>query len=209
VGDTAVEIKFSPEKKAVPWDQTSNGVIGKNLAEAKKSADMALFVFAEPHLANILETVSDRGAEVKALIDPGFAYREYSAALDMWGYVSTQDCKEGNKRPWHNPIKTVGVPNLPKGDLLHHKFGVIDASTVIAGSHNWSNTANYTNDETLVVIHSPVVGAHYQREFDRLYDDARLGAPAKIKETASTTCPRYSGKSRKSRNRNHPEEPQE
>ncbi len=200
VGNTLVEVKFSPDQKNIAWDQTTNGLIGKNLAEAKKSVDMALFVFAEPHLSNILETASDRGVEVKALIDKGFAYRDYSAALDMWGYVSTQDCKQGNKRPWLKPIKTVGVPNLPKGDLLHHKFGLIDADIVITGSHNWSNTANYTNDETLIVIHSQIVGAHYQREFNQLFDNSTLGAPKKIQLQASTTCPSQPiSKSRKAR----------
>jgi phosphatidylserine/phosphatidylglycerophosphate/cardiolipin synthase-like enzyme len=151
---------------------------------------MALFVFAEPKLSNLLEQKHDRGVEVKVLIDPGFAYRDYSAALYMWGYISTQDCREGgNSRPWAKPISTVGVPNLIKGDLLHHKFGVVDSSMVITGSHNWSNTANRINDETLLVIRNPVIGAHYQREFDRLFDDARLGITEKVKLKAKTTCP--------------------
>jgi phosphatidylserine/phosphatidylglycerophosphate/cardiolipin synthase-like enzyme len=190
IGDTKVEIKFSPDSKQIDWESTSNGLIGKSLNTAQKSADMALFVFAEPKLSNLLEEKSDRGVEVKVLIDPGFAYRDYSAALDMWGYVSTQDCREGgNNRPWAKPITTVGVPNLIKGDLLHHKFGVADSSIIITGSHNWSNTANRVNDETLLVIRNPTVGAHYQREFDRLFDDARLGITEKVKLKAKTTCP--------------------
>ena len=46
----------------------------------------------------------------------------------------------------------MGVPILPKGDLLHDKFAVIDNKTVITGSHNWSEAANHGNDETLIVI---------------------------------------------------------
>ncbi len=189
VGDTQVEVKFSPDLKKIDWNDSSNGLIGRSLDKAKTTADMALFVFAEPKLGNILETKHDQNVEVKVLIDPGFAYRDYSAALDMWGYVSTQDCRDGNSRPWAKPITTVGVPNLVKGDLLHHKFGIVDSSLVITGSHNWSNTANRTNDETLMVINNPLVGAHFQREFDRLFDDARFGATEKVKLKAQTTCP--------------------
>ena len=189
VGDTQVELKFSPDRTAIDWQNTSNGLIGENLQKAQKSAHAALFVFAEPNLGNILEEVNNRGADVKVLIDPSFAYRDYSAALDMWGYVSTQDCRTGNARPWAKPSNSVGIPNLVRGDLLHHKFALVDAKIVITGSHNWSNNANRTNDEAVLVINSPVVGAHFQREFDRLFDDARLGATQRVKASAKTLCP--------------------
>ena len=39
--------------------------------------------------------------------------------------------------------------------LIHHKFAVIDNKTVITCSFNWSPSAAHTNDETLLVIHSP------------------------------------------------------
>jgi phosphatidylserine/phosphatidylglycerophosphate/cardiolipin synthase-like enzyme len=207
VGDVLVDVKFSPDSSQIEWKDTSNGVIGKSLNQAQKSANMALFVFAEPELSNLLETKHNQNVEVKVLIDPSFAYRDYSAALDMWGYVSTQDCRSGNSRPWAKPISTVGVPNLVKGDLLHHKFGVADSSVVITGSHNWSNTANRTNDETLLVIYSPIVGAHYQREFDRLFDDAQLGITEKIKLKAKTTCPQKTATTKKRRVRKNAKSP--
>jgi phosphatidylserine/phosphatidylglycerophosphate/cardiolipin synthase-like enzyme len=207
VGDVLVDVKFSPDSSEVEWKDTSNGVIGNSLNQAQKSADMALFVFAEPELSNLLETKHNQNVEVQVLIDPSFAYRDYSAALDMWGYVSTQDCRIGNSRPWAKPISTVGVPNLVKGDLLHHKFGVADSSVVITGSHNWSNSANRTNDETLLVIHSPIVGAHYQREFDRLFDDAQLGITEKVKLKAKTTCPQKLATTKKRRVRKNAKPP--
>jgi phosphatidylserine/phosphatidylglycerophosphate/cardiolipin synthase-like enzyme len=187
--DAQVRLKFSPDKPRVDWEQTSNGVIGTALASAEKSVDLALFVFAEPRLGNILNSRNQQQVKIRALIDPGFAYREYATTLDMWGYVSTQDCKIGNAKPWATPIKTVGIPSLPKGDILHHKFGLVDRNTAIAGSHNWSNTANFNNDETLMVIQNPTVAAHYLREFERLYDGAILGPNQKIRDRAQTVCP--------------------
>jgi len=71
---------------------------------------------------------------------------------------------------------------LPKGDLLHHKFAVIDGQTVITGSHNWSTAANKNNDETLLVIQNPKVAAHFEREFARLYQNAQLGIPPSLQE---------------------------
>jgi competence ComEA-like helix-hairpin-helix protein len=131
--------------------------------------------------------------QIRALIEPQFAYRSYSEALDMMGVALSNKCKyEIDNHPWSNPITTVGVPVLPKGDLLHHKFGVIDSQTVITGSHNWSNAANNGNDETLVVIENPIVAAHYVREFARLYTKVKPGLPLAIQEKIKlekTRCP--------------------
>jgi phosphatidylserine/phosphatidylglycerophosphate/cardiolipin synthase-like enzyme len=52
---------------------------------------------------------------------------------------------------------------------------VIDNKTVITGSFNWSPAAAHTNDETLLVIHSPKLAAHFTREMNRLWDTAELG----------------------------------
>ena len=46
---------------------------------------------------------------------------------------------------------------------------------VITRSFNWSPAAAHTNDETLLVIHSPQLRKHFTREMDRLWDTAKLG----------------------------------
>ncbi|WP_333414468.1 phospholipase D-like domain-containing protein [Microcoleus sp. w2-18aC4] len=35
----------------------------------------------------------------------------------------------------------------------------------MTGSHNWSEAANRANDETLLVVESATVGAHFEQEF--------------------------------------------
>lgn len=183
IGTTTVEVQFSPTRSSISWEQSSNGLIGKTLSTAKKTVDMALFVFSEQKLVNLLEPVHQNGVDVRALIEPGFAYRSYSEALDMLGIALAEDCKpEAGNRPWQNPITTVGVPRLPPGDLLHNKFGIVDQETVITGSHNWTDAANTGNDETVLVVHSPIVAAHYEREFERLYTNAILGIPPAIQK---------------------------
>lgn len=183
VGATTVEVQFSPTARSHPWEQSGNGLIGRTLSHATRSIQMALFVFSDQQLVNLLEGVSQKGTKIKALIEPGFAYRPYSEALDMLGVSLTDDCKlEANNRPWQQAIATVGIPRMPPGDLLHHKFGIVDQQTIVTGSHNWTDAANIGNDETILVIHNPTVTAHYQREFDRLYTNAILGVPPAIQK---------------------------
>lgn len=193
VGNIAIDVQFSPSSATIPWSQSTNGLIGKTLETSTRSVDLALFVFSEQRLANILESEHESGVQIRALIDPDFIYRPYSEALDMMGVSLANNCKlEANNHPWQNAIATVGVPQLFKGDLLHHKFAVIDKQTVITGSHNWSQAANNGNDEALLVIHSPVIAAHYQQEFERLYINAQLGLPDSLQQKiqkAQKQCP--------------------
>ncbi len=164
-------LQFSPTSTRQPWNSSVNGLIARTLAQSSQQIDLALFVFSEQPIANQLEIQSAAGSNLRVLVDAGFIYRSYSEALDLLGKtLPDQRCQiEADNRPWVRPIESVRSPQLDPGDKLHHKFAVIDETTVIVGSQNWSHAANTANDETLLVIHNPTVAAHFSREFERLY----------------------------------------
>jgi len=181
-----VTVQFSPTSPSQPWQISVNGLIGRALSASQRQVNLALFVFSDQNLGSALETQHQKGVQVRALIDPGFAFRYYSEALDMMGVaLPDAQCRieKGNKT-WGRAIATVGVPTLPEGDLLHHKFAVIDQQRVITGSQNWSAAANHNNDENLLVIDNATVAAHFQREFERLYATAELGIPSWLQQKA-------------------------
>ena len=177
---TAVTLQFSPVSgDRYSWDQSVNGLINQTLEQAETSIDMALFVFSDQRLSHTLYQKSQQRLMLRALIDSGFIYRSYSEALDMMGVeLLNQRCKyDEDNRPWPTALKTVGTPQLADGDRLHHKFAVIDQAIVITGTQNWSDSANYRNDETAIIISSDVVSAHFLREFERLYEVVSFGVP--------------------------------
>jgi phosphatidylserine/phosphatidylglycerophosphate/cardiolipin synthase-like enzyme len=181
VGKVTIAVQFSPSSGKIPWKDTTNGLIANVLEQATQSIDLALFVFSEQDLVNAIAPNHQQGLSIRALIEPSFAYRSYSEGLDMLGVSLSNSCKsESINRPWQSPIKTVGVPQLPPGDMLHHKFGIVDRHTVITGSHNWTPAANRGNDETLIVIRDSTVAAQFHQEFERLYSAAILGIPPAI-----------------------------
>jgi len=183
IGDSRVEVHFSPLSETQPWIRSSNGFISQQLADAATTVNLALFVFTDQKIVDTLAQVHQKGATVQGLIDSGFAYRYYSEGLDMLGVALLRNCQEeANNQPWLSPISTVGVPELAEGDKLHHKFAVIDQKTVITGSHNWSASANHQNDEFVLVIQNPTIAAHYEREFKQLYDRAVLGIPQWVQQ---------------------------
>ncbi|MGF1496193.1 MAG: phosphatidylserine/phosphatidylglycerophosphate/cardiolipin synthase family protein [Elainellaceae cyanobacterium] len=180
-----VTVQFSPTSASrLTWEESSNGLISQTLDTATQSIDLALFVFSDQALSTRLQAPHQRGVQLRALIDPGFAYRNYSEALDLMGVeLGDRQCRYGkNNDPWETPLTSVGSPQLPDGDVLHHKFGVIDDRIVITGSQNWSEAANHHNDEVVLVIDNATVAAHFEREFERLYRNTELGIPPWLQE---------------------------
>ncbi len=175
VGKTKVQVLFAPHSKRNP--NHGLNVLEGQLANAEQSIDLALFVFSAQQLANVLRERAEAGVKIRVIADPGFASRPFSEVLDLLGVgLPDQNCKlEQDNQPFPKPLRGVGTPRLARGDKLHHKFAVIDNKKVITGSFNWSPSAAHTNDETLLVIHSPQLAKHFTREMDRLWDTAELG----------------------------------
>ncbi len=204
VGDSKLKLHFSPIVVKKPWTDSSNSLIADTADQAKTSLDLALFVSSDRQLSDRLSALPPRNVTVRGLFEPRFFTRHYSTSLDMLGIPIDSPCRQSSGRssrqpdglsdrkssrkssrkpkltsskPWPTTAASVGVPKLKPGDLLHHKFAIIDRATVIIGSHNWTTAGNTKNDETLMVIENKTIAAHYQREFDRLSKDAVLGLP--------------------------------
>ena len=175
VGETPVDLLFAPHRRS----DTNHGLnlISNALAAAEHRVDMALFVFSAQAITDVIAGLQAKGVQLRLLADPGFASRPFSEVLDLLGVsISDRHCKlEAGNQPLQHAAEGVGSPRLARGDKLHHKFAVIDNRTVITGSFNWSPSAAHQNDEVLIVIHSPLVAAHFTREMDRLWKGAELG----------------------------------
>jgi phosphatidylserine/phosphatidylglycerophosphate/cardiolipin synthase-like enzyme len=175
VGKTPVTVLFAPHRR-----RNGNGglsLIANTLATAERRVDLALFVLSAQPLTGVIAELQQRGVTLRLLADPGFASRPFSEVLDLLGVaLADRHCKhEAGNQPLQQPSEGVGIPRLPGGDKLHHKFAVIDNRTVITGSFNWSPSAAHQNDEVLLVIESPLLAAHFTREMDRLWRGAELG----------------------------------
>ncbi|GAB4543387.1 MAG: DUF655 domain-containing protein [Pleurocapsa sp.] len=181
--NTEVTVNFSPTSPTQDWNSSSNGLIGRAIADATSSIDLALFVFSEQKLADILQKKYQQGINIQAVFDPEFAFLYYSEALDMLGVTLSNRCRsESDNNPWLKPVNTVGTPQLIRGDKLHHKFTLIDNKKIITGSQNWSTAANHTNDETVLIIDNFTVASHFKQEFEHLYNSSNKGIPEFVSE---------------------------
>ena len=79
VGDIRVDVLFSPH----PRKDRNHGLnlLAEQLKAAKKSLDMALFVFSAQQLTNVLREKIEQDVEIRLVADPGFASRPFSCLL--------------------------------------------------------------------------------------------------------------------------------
>lgn len=176
-----LNIQFSPTSQKMGYDHSSGGLISRTLGLAKKSVDAALFVFSDQNLSKVLgeKFMFSPDLNIRALVENRFAFNWYSELLDMLGVEMLNDkceAQEGNQ-PWAKPIYEGGTPGLASGDMLHHKFAVVDSYYTIFGSHNWTDSANEANDEALMVLESFESGQAFSNEFARQHSKAHYGVP--------------------------------
>lgn len=184
VRGTKLTFQFSPTSQRYHWAESGNGLIASYLDKATKSIKAALFVYSDQKLSDVLEKRHKAGVDLGFLVEQKFAFRDYSELLDMAGVkmLSHKCTYEADNNPWKSSVAEIGIPTLDKGDVLHHKFGVVDNKTTIVGSQNWSDAANYTNDETVMIIEASGISAQYTQEYERLRSRSRIGVPATLKK---------------------------
>ena len=180
VAQTPVEVLFAPHRRS----DANQGLLwlDSQLARVRRRLDLALFVFSAQNLTDRLSALHAKGVQLRLLADPGFANRSFSEVLDLLAItLPDHRCRiEAGNRPWSSPLEGVGIPQLAGGDKLHHKIAVLDGRWVISGSFNWSPSAAFVNDETLLLIDSKPLARHFEHEIDRLWRGADLGVNRRL-----------------------------
>ncbi len=158
VGNTWMEIYFSPS------DQTTFQ-IDKQLRRAQNDISCALLLITRNELANALLQMHQRGIQVRGLVnninDNGSDFGFLQAnGVNFWQY--------------------------DEGDILHHKYAIIDAISdlgspvVITGSHNWTTAAEEVNDENTLIIHDATIANIFLQEFQARWCEVRPGSTCRL-----------------------------
>jgi phosphatidylserine/phosphatidylglycerophosphate/cardiolipin synthase-like enzyme len=103
----------------------------------------------------------------------GAAVRERAAAgVDVQGIFELRGSETEFSQM--RPLFCGGIPVRQDSNpgTFHHKVIVIDGQTVITGSLNFSDNANDSNDENVVVVTNPTIAALYLNEFERRWPEA-------------------------------------
>ena len=102
----------------------------------------------------------------------------YQAGVNIQGVIEDRGASNGALVP----LLCAKVPVKVDGNkyTMHHKVIVIDESTVITGSFNFTKSADQENDDNVLVIHSADLARQYLQEYDRIWSLAKDPDPTKI-----------------------------
>lgn len=59
----------------------------------------------------------------------------------------------------------------PDGELMHHKFVIIDGKILITGSTNWTMSAFFGNYDNILVTDQLSLVMQFELEFEKLWED--------------------------------------
>jgi len=133
VNGVTVKVLFAP-------DHTPELELMKQVMKATQKVRFAIFTFAgSSGIDDALIMAKRAGFDVQGALDPGQASQKWAATKWL-----------------HEAGVGVFLPKrVPGFGKLHHKLMVVDESTTVAGSFNYTAPANDYNDENLFVIGTP------------------------------------------------------
>ena len=130
-------------------------VIQKELFAAKHSIKICVAWFTNDLLFQPLLLKLDAGVEVTIMTNKDEINFADTNDVDFDEFIQRGGCIYWNERG-------------DKSRLLHHKFCIIDDSVVISGSYNWTNGAEYNDEDITVYFDEPETTKHYSDIFDKL-----------------------------------------
>jgi len=122
------------------------------IQNAKRQVRFMAFSFTHDALGQAVLDRANAGVDVRGIFEKRGSETEYSElpALFCAGMAMRQD---GNPR------------------TFHHKVFIIDEQTVATGSFNFSDNADESNDENVIIITDPALAAQYLQEFERRWPE--------------------------------------
>ena len=151
IGGVKIQSYFSPS------DATTYHM-GQTLGKAQQSINGCIMTFTRRELADTVISVKNRGEKTRLVL--------------------SNNTDTGTQYFY---LQSNGIDIRLKGfttGLLHHKYAIVDAEPfgytpyVITGSHNWSSSAENSNDENTLIIQDDQVANFYLQEFAARYYEA-------------------------------------
>ncbi|MCA9975265.1 MAG: hypothetical protein KC413_05925, partial [Anaerolineales bacterium] len=145
----SVENYFGSEKEIAP-------IIARAVARSQSEILFLAFSYTDDQVGEAMLGRAEAGVTVRGVFettgsDTSYSYYPVMNALNMTNLA----------------VRTDGNPRI-----MHHKVIIIDRSTVIFGSFNFSDSANSRNDENIVIVHDPTFTSYFIEEFETVWEEA-------------------------------------
>ncbi len=141
VSGIQIQTFFSPGGNAMP-------TVHEELRRATKNIRFMAFSMTDKEILKIMLEKKAAGVKVEGIFDECLI-PQYSIYWDL---------------------KKAGVMTAGDGNqaLMHHKVMIIDDTTVVTGSYNFSKSAQTKNQENMLIVKSPLIAKQYVDEYIRI-----------------------------------------
>ncbi len=130
-----VEVYFSPKGGCTE-------AVVRELNAAKQTVFVQAYSFTSREISAALDRAKDRGVVVHVILDKSNIKENTNADADI--------ARHG-----------ISVLVDAKHSIAHNKVMIIDSHVVITGSFNFTEQAEHSNAENLLVIHDPALAERY------------------------------------------------
>lgn len=142
--NTTISIYFAPMDKDFMQD------VIQIINTSSKFIYVPIFFLTDKNISQSLINAKERGVDVKIILDAAAAMSKYSK---------------------HQILRIAGIPlKIENWSGKMHMKCLITERYVVTGSLNWTNRAQYFNDENSLIIESPEIAEAYKRNFLKLYN---------------------------------------
>ena len=117
---------------------------------ARQTLDISVFTIADDRLCAAICAAHVRGVSVRIITDND---KSSDMGSDIEHMIAQGIAVRMDREPHH----------------MHHKFALVDGSTLVNGSFNWTRSASERNQENILVTNEPGLVSAYQREFEDLW----------------------------------------
>jgi len=126
------------------------------LDAATRTVDLAMFSFTDDQLGDAVIRAHQRGVTVRVIRD------------------GAQSAGSGDE---NDQLRAAGIEVIVENlrGSMHHKFLVVDGTITVVGSYNWSDAADQSNFENVVVIVCAEVADDFTAEFNRIWNALKAG----------------------------------
>lgn len=163
INGVTVETLFAPE----------DGVTAKIVSEIAKATTFIYFEafsYTSNPIFDAMKARMDAGVYIKGIFE------------EMQVLATAKYTK-------YKPLRRLGADVIldTNPNNMHNKLMIIDGATVITGSFNFSAAADEKNDESILILRSPLVADLYMKEFARLFSEFTPGEAVRgFVKTAAT-----------------------
>ncbi|MBS1248698.1 MAG: Phospholipase D [Chloroflexi bacterium] len=180
------EREFS-EMLAGEFGPTSPSTLGEQTTTINGSTIQALFAAEDEVMDELVPLVGSAEESIRFMAF-SFTYDDLGVSMldfvegggDVQGIFETR----GSETEYSEMTSfyCAGLPVRQDGNpgTFHHKVIVVDNEIVVTGSLNFSNNANDSNDENVIIIYNADIASLYLEEFERRWAEAEQPDPSDL-----------------------------